>query len=147
MAHIVFHRVAVLVVGHGVHSVRNDRANVPRERAHGGHARVLLLRLGVVRPQLLLALLELLAPCRVPVVLNRVISAARQQLCDLGPLVAQAPVPLEQDRVLFKGPPVLFDVVVQLVVPPLAALLAVAAQQVRGDQRPLRCAEAPNKLA
>jgi hypothetical protein len=82
---------------------------------------------------------------------------ARKHLGDLGPLVANVLVALENDIVLLSGPRILTDVWVQMVVPPtvhqnavrfssgtvesvqsipLAALLADTAWQVHGDQRP-----------
>lgn len=62
---------------------------------------------------------------------------ARQQLGDLGPLVAPLLVSVVYDAVLLLGPRCLLDVGVQVVVPSLATLLAYPAFEVSRDQRPL----------
>eukprot|EP00964_Phaeocystis_antarctica_P018692 scaffold10319_cov51-Phaeocystis_antarctica.AAC.4 len=74
-----------------------------------------------------------------PVVLYRVVGAAGQQLGDLSPPVAHLHVALEQDAVLLLAPGVSGQAVVELVVPPLAALLAVPPGHVLRDLRPLLC--------
>ena len=51
-------------------------------------------------------------------VLDGVVRAARQQLGDLGPLVAQPLVGLDDDAVLVLGPRRLVDARMQMVVPP-----------------------------
>mmetsp|Transcript_33149 Transcript_33149/g.107211 ORF Transcript_33149/g.107211 Transcript_33149/m.107211 type:complete len:237 (-) Transcript_33149:10-720(-) len=75
--------------------------------------------------------------CRVPVVLNRVVCPARKQLCNLGPLVAKLLLPLQQDLIFLRSPLALRQVGVELVVPALAALLAVAVGHLLRDLRPL----------
>ena len=67
----------------------------------------------------------------------RVVGASGKLLGDLGPLVAQRPLQLHDDAVLFRGPRALLDARVELVVPPLAALLAIAPFELRGDRRPV----------
>lgn len=62
---------------------------------------------------------------------------ARQQLGDLGPLIAPLLVSVVYDAVLLLGPSCLLDVGVQVVVPSLATLLAYPALEVSRDQRPL----------
>eukprot|EP00053_Salpingoeca_punica_P008611 m.77034 g.77034 ORF g.77034 m.77034 type:complete len:398 (-) comp14674_c1_seq9:234-1427(-) len=73
---------------------------------------------------------------RVPVVLDGVVRPARQELGDLGPLVAEGVVGVQDDAVLLLCPGRLLDVRRQMVVPPFAALLADAALEVRGDDGP-----------
>lgn len=70
-------------------------------------------------------------------VLDRVVSAAFEDLGDLGPLVVDDSVHEEQDPLFFLAPVDLLDSWVQVVVPPLAALLAHAAIQVLGNESPL----------
>ena len=72
-------------------------------------------------------------------VLDRVVGAAGQQLGDLRPPVAHLHVALEQDAVLLLAPGVSGQAVVDLVVPPLAALLALPPGHVLRDLRPLLC--------
>jgi hypothetical protein len=55
---------------------------------------------------------------RVPVVLDGVVCAARQQLGDLSPPVAVHAVSLHEHLLFLSGPCVLLDGWVQLVVPP-----------------------------
>ena len=64
----------------------------------------------------------------VEVILNVVISAAWQKLSDLGPLVAKIVVQLNNFSVLIICPLVFLDIRVQVIVPPLAALLADTAR-------------------
>ena len=61
---------------------------------------------------------------RVKPVLNRVVCATRQRLCDLAPLVAELLMQLQDQAVLGRRPLFLADVGVEVVVPPLATLLA-----------------------
>ena len=51
-------------------------------------------------------------------VLDVVVGPAREQLCDFGPLVAHVLVELDDLLVFLLGPLVLFNVRVQVVVPP-----------------------------
>ena len=69
---------------------------------------------------------------RVPVVLGRVVRATWQVLGDVRPLVSKLAVQLEQHPVFLEGPGVLADIVVEVVVPALAALLACPSRQVLG---------------
>ena len=73
----------------------------------------------------------------VPVVLDGVVGAAREELGHLGPLVPQTLVVGDDDPVLLLGEGSLLDVRIEMVVPPLAALLADAAWKLRSDLRPL----------
>mmetsp|Transcript_17726 Transcript_17726/g.71156 ORF Transcript_17726/g.71156 Transcript_17726/m.71156 type:complete len:295 (+) Transcript_17726:723-1607(+) len=92
---------------------------------------------GTREPARLQVLLHLALHRAVPVVLDRVVRAAGQLAGDLGPLVADLDVLGENRAVLVLGPRLLGDVRVEVVVPPLAALLADAPRQVRRDLRPL----------
>mmetsp|Transcript_3158 Transcript_3158/g.9795 ORF Transcript_3158/g.9795 Transcript_3158/m.9795 type:complete len:215 (-) Transcript_3158:225-869(-) len=81
---------------------------------------------------------RVLAPSgRVPVVLDGVVRAPRQQLGDLRPLVAVRLVRFHENAVLLLAPAVALDVRVEVVVPALAALLANAARQVTRNHAPL----------
>jgi len=76
----------------------------------------------------------------VEVVLDVVVSAAREKLRDFRPSVAVLQVQVQNLLVFFFSPPVLLDVGVQMVVPSLAALLADASFEVVGNLTPVLCA-------
>mmetsp|Transcript_105987 Transcript_105987/g.306665 ORF Transcript_105987/g.306665 Transcript_105987/m.306665 type:complete len:437 (+) Transcript_105987:1440-2750(+) len=84
-------------------------------------------------------LLGLLAAAggRVPTVLHRILRAARKQLGDLGPRVAPLGLCLHKHGVLLLGPAALLERRIEVVEPPLPALLADAARDALGDLRPL----------
>lgn len=82
-------------------------------------------------------LLDLPPHRTVPAVLDGVVRAPRQGLGDVGPARAAPRVAPQDDLVLGGRPGQLADVGVQLVVPPLPALLARAARQVRREDGPL----------
>jgi len=91
----------------------------------------------VVAARVLAVLPDFPLHARVPVILYGVVRATRQLRGDLRPLVAHAHV-LHQDRtVLLFRPRRLRDRRIQVVVPPLAALLAHATRQIRRDHAPL----------
>ena len=78
-----------------------------------------------------LLLLEELAPKRrIPPVLDGVVGAARQELGDLGPAVAETVVCVDDDLVLGLSPWVLVDARAEVVAPALAALFCYAVGQV-----------------
>lgn len=56
-------------------------------------------------------------------VLDRVVGTTGQELGDLSPLISESGVSVEDEAVFFRGPGVLLNSWVQVVVPPLAALL------------------------
>ena len=97
------------------------------------------LQLVRVRHALLLheKLLDLPPHARVPVVLDGVVRAPLEELGDLRPLVSEVLVLLHDDAVLLLAPRPLLDTGVQVVVPPLAALLPDAPRKLRRDHRPL----------
>jgi len=68
-------------------------------------------------------LAQLASQRRVPVVLDRIVGPARKQLRNLCPPITELSVRIEQDAVLLCCPVVLLDRRVELIVPPLAALL------------------------
>lgn len=72
----------------------------------------------------------------VPVVLDGVVCPAGHFLGDLGPAVPEERVELEELGVLGLGPGALLDARVEVVEPPLAALLPRSALQGAGDGRP-----------
>ena len=74
---------------------------------------------------------------RVPVILDGVVCAAFQHLCDLGPLVVHNAVHEEKDPLLFFAPVDFLDSRVQMIVPPFSALFADSAVQVLRDEGPL----------
>ena len=82
-------------------------------------------------------LLDLPPHRTVPAVLDGVVRAPGQGLGDVGPARATPRVAPQYDLVLGGRPGQLADVGVQLVVPPLPALLARAARQVRREDGPL----------
>ena len=75
-----------------------------------------------------------------------VVGAAGQHLGDVGPLVAHRLVRVEQRLILRAGPLTLVDIWVEVVVPPLPALLSRASGKRRGDDRPRACAVLADKL-
>ena len=70
-------------------------------------------------------------------VLDGVVGPPRQQLGDLGPLVAHVDVAFQDGPVLGGRPGLLANVRVEVVVPPLPALLADPAGKLVGDDGPL----------
>lgn len=82
----------------------------------------------------------------VPMVLHCVVSTTRQLFRDLGPAVAILRLHCHDDIVFFRGPRTFFDCWVELVVPPLTTLLAIATGQVRCNHRPFACAMRLDKL-
>lgn len=68
-------------------------------------------------------------------VLDRVVGAPRKQLGNLGPLVAERGVCVENETVFLRRPRILLDSGVKMVVPPLAALLANASLRTREAKR------------
>ena len=70
-------------------------------------------------------------------VLNVVIGAAGEELRDLGPSIAVLEMQIKNFLVLFFRPPVLLDVWVQVVVPPLATLLSNATLEVMSNLGPV----------
>ena len=83
---------------------------------------------------------------RIPVVLDVVVGAAGQRLGDVCPAVAEKLVVQEQEPVFVFGPRRLFDVRIEVVVPPLAALLSFAPGQVVCDRGPLFGAQLGDEL-
>jgi hypothetical protein len=73
----------------------------------------------------------------IPVVFNCVLSAPLNALGDVGPVVAQLLVCGNELRLLGGVPGIALDVRAQLVVPPLAALLADAAWKATGNKAPV----------
>ena len=72
----------------------------------------------------------------VPVILDRVVSAAVKQLSDFSPLVADQPMHQEENPLFLRAPVNLFYQRVQMIVPPLPALLAHAAGEIFRNGRP-----------
>ena len=70
-------------------------------------------------------------------ILDGVVGPSWQQLGNLGPLVAHVDVTLQDGPILGGGPGLLANVRVEVVVPPLPALLADPSGQLVGDDRPL----------
>jgi hypothetical protein len=70
------------------------------------------------------------------VVLYRVVGSAWKQLRNLGPLVSQRGMCLEDRSILILRPRVLVDARMQMVVPPFSALFANPALQMAGNERP-----------
>ena len=64
-------------------------------------------------------------------------SPTGKELGDLGPLVAKIDVAVQNGPVLLDAPGLLADVGVEMVVPPLPALLPDPSREVGSDQRPL----------
>lgn len=75
-----------------------------------------------------------------PSVLHRVVGSTRKALGDLGPPRAELRVHLEDGLILLRRPSPLFQRRIQVVAPPLAALLAGTAGQQRCDARPVLAA-------
>merc|ERR1719199_1558035 len=73
---------------------------------------------------------------RVPVVLDGVVSAAREELSDLCPSVVESLVCFDKEGVLLGCPAVFAHIRVELIVPALADLLAGAAWEVDGESGP-----------
>ena len=73
---------------------------------------------------------------RVPVVFDRIVGTAVQPLGDIDPLVTQLTVGLQQHKLLLRSPRCLGDVGIQLVVPPLPALLPRATDYLVGNNSP-----------
>ena len=82
-------------------------------------------------------LLHLALERGIEVVLDVVVGAARQVLGDLRPPVAVLEMKFQNSLVLLFRPSVLLDVRVQVVVPPLTALLADASGQVLSNLAPV----------
>ena len=78
-------------------------------------------------------------------VFDCVLGAPRDELGDVGPLVADALVGLNQQRLLSGLPGVALDVGPQLVVPPLPALLADAPSKVPRNQAPVALTVLPDQ--
>ena len=70
-------------------------------------------------------------------IFHRVVSPSRQHLGNLCPLVAHDPVSVEQGLVLLLRPLRLVHSSIEVVVPPLAALLAVAPRHLACNECPL----------
>ena len=111
----------------------------------GCGARVVRGGLPVCLP-ILLGLLQPAADRAVPAVLDGIVGAAGQKLCDLGPLVLHARLRLHQQRILHWCPLVLLDVGVKLIVPTLADLLARASGHVHSQRRPRLGTKARHQL-
>ena len=79
-------------------------------------------------------------------VFDGVVSSARDELGNLCPLVAPLFVRIVDDSVFLLGPSSLLYFWVEVVVPPLAALLTDPALQVFGDQGPTFGAVLLNQL-
>lgn len=73
----------------------------------------------------------------VKVVLNRVVRAAKQQFGYFRPLVAKLLVRVENYAVLLFSPFTVFNIRIQMVMPPLSALLADPAVQFGRDETPV----------
>ena len=80
---------------------------------------------------------ELALHARIPVVLDRVVGAALEDLGDLGPLVIHDAVHKEQDPLFFLVPVNFLDSWIQVIVPALATLLSYATIEVLRDECPL----------
>lgn len=83
---------------------------------------------------------DFLAHGGVPVVLDRILGAALENLGDLCPLVAVILLENVENEVFLEAPLGLFDLWVEVVVPSLPALFADLAWQVLGDGAPVACA-------
>lgn len=82
----------------------------------------------------------------VPVVLDRVVTAAKQDVGDFGPAIVYGLLENEKNPVLFYGPRPLFAQGIQLVVPSLAALLSCPVIHPLRDQLPLVGSQLGNNL-
>jgi hypothetical protein len=116
-----------------VREERLDGLGLHRRRLRHHRSRLLLPPLA---PRDRLAALGHALETAVPVVLDRVVGAPGEELGDLSPFVAELGLLRDQHVVLLLRPRVLPDRRVQLVVPPLAALLAITTGQVLGDLGP-----------
>lgn len=79
---------------------------------------------------------ELLLHARVPMVLDRVVSAALEHFGDLRPLVAIVAVHQVEYPFLLLAPADLLNLRVKMIVPSLAALFANTSWEMLGDQGP-----------
>ena len=83
---------------------------------------------------------------RIPMVFDRIICSAFQNLRNLGPLIVNNSVHEEQNPLFFLAPADFLDHGVQVVVPALTALLSDTVGQVLGNQRPFLGPVALNEL-
>lgn len=72
----------------------------------------------VVAVLLMLHQLHFSLQSRVEMILDVIVSAARQEFCDFRPTIAELPVILYDDAVLFLGPLVFLDVGIEVIMPP-----------------------------
>jgi hypothetical protein len=90
---------------------------------------------------------DLAADSAVPVVLDGVVSSAGKKLRDVAPLVAVLGMCGQDDLVLVSGPRGLANGWVEVIMPPLATLLADTTGKIRGNLGPLAWAELLHMLA
>jgi len=89
---------------------------------------------------------ELLLHARVPMVLNGVVSATLKHLGNLSPLVPVVSVHEVEDPLFLLAPADLFDLRVQMIVPPLSALLANPTWEIFSYQGPFLRAVLVNQM-
>ena len=82
----------------------------------------------------------------VPIILNGVVGAAEDDARDFSPAVRRTSLQKEQNPALVQAPRRLLQHWIQLVVPPLAALLAGPGWNRSGDQLPLPGADIRNQF-
>ena len=103
--------------------------------------RINIKSFGDLFPEVLLESLvhfrQFLLHARVPMILNCVVSPPLQNFRDFCPLVAVVSVHQVQYPLFLLAPPDLLDLGIQVVVPPLPALLADSPRQMLRDQSPL----------
>lgn len=83
---------------------------------------------------------------RIEAVLDGIVRAAWQKLCDGAPPVALFRVGMQDGVVLLRGPVLLLQGWVELVEPSLARLLAGASREMVGDEAPVAGAVAMHEL-
>lgn len=83
---------------------------------------------------------------RVPVVLDRVVRAAKYNVTNLGPPIHSTSLEDKKDPAFIKAPDTLFKKRVQLVIPALTALLARAIRDSVSDYLPLAWANISDQL-
>ena len=79
-------------------------------------------------------------------ILDRVVRAARKEFGDIGPLVAIPSLQLNEPAIFLIRPCILANIVIQVVVPPLTALLTGAARQLLRHGGPRASAMLMHKL-
>ena len=87
-----------------------------------------------------LKLVQALPQVRIVPILDSIIGTTLHLLSDITPAIAMDQVKLHDEQVFFHSPLALADVWVQVVMPPLATLLANATRQALGHVSPVSCA-------